>query len=73
MSLLEEMKPVVAIKDDFACRAKSEVIAYFGSFGLSRFSSEGKINNLISQSISTSFKFLVETKMEDTKPLVTEN
>ena len=36
-TLVEEMKPVVADKDDFECRDKSKVIAYFGIFGLSSF------------------------------------
>ena len=36
-TLVEDMKPAVAVKDDFAYRDKSKVIAYFGIFGLSRF------------------------------------
>ena len=35
-TLVEEMKPVVAVKDIFACRDKSKVITYFGIFGFSR-------------------------------------
>ena len=27
---VEDMKSVVGVKDDFACRDKSEIIAYFG-------------------------------------------
>ena len=55
---MEEMKPVVAVNDDFACRDKSKVIAYFGIFGLSRLCCEEKFNGLICQWIYTSFKFL---------------
>ena len=35
--LMEDTKPVVQVKKDFACRDKSEVIAYYGIFKLSRF------------------------------------
>ena len=33
-ALVEDMKPVVAVKDDFACRGKSKVMAYIGTFGI---------------------------------------
>ena len=32
-----EMNPLIAVKDDLACRDKSKVIAYLAFFGLSRF------------------------------------
>ena len=35
--LVEEIKCVVAVKDEFAFRDESKVIEYFGNFGLSRF------------------------------------
>ena len=37
------MNPVFAVKDDFACRDKSKVIAYCVIFGLSKFLYEEKI------------------------------
>ena len=43
------MNPVVAVKDDFACRDKSKVIAYLVIFGLSKFLFEEKINGSICQ------------------------
>ena len=70
---MEDIKPVVAVKYDFACRDQPKVIAYFGTLGLSRFCFEEKMNGLICQWTSTSFQFSAQTKMEDTKPLVTEN
>ena len=66
------MKPVVVDKDDFESRNKSEVIAFFGNFGLSRFWCEEKIEYLICKSISTRFKPSTENKKEDTKALVAE-
>ena len=63
------MKPVVADKDDLGCRHKSKVKAYFRNFGVPRFQREEKNDDLICQSITTSFKLSAETKMEDTKPL----
>ena len=36
-TVMEEMKFVIADKDDFECRGKSNVSAYFGFFGQSRF------------------------------------
>ena len=40
------MEPVVAVKDDFACRDNSKVIAIFGNSSLSRFRCEEKVYNL---------------------------
>ena len=72
-TLVDEIEPVVAVKVDFACQDKSKVKAYFENFGPSRLWGEEKMNGLICEQISTSFEFLAETTMEDTKPLVTEN
>ena len=36
-TLVYDMKLVVAVEGDFAYRDKSEVVAYSGVFGLSRF------------------------------------
>ena len=57
------MKTAVAVKDDFACRDKSKVVADVGIFGLSRFGCEEKITDLICKSISTSLKFSAETRL----------
>ena len=46
---VEELNPAVAVKDDFAFRDISKVIAYSGIFGLSRFWCEQSINGLIYQ------------------------
>ena len=70
---LGELNLVVAVTCDTACRDESKKFAYSGIFSLSKFWCEGKINYLICQWIPTSFKFSAETKMEDNKPLVTEN
>ena len=43
------MKPAVVDKDDFECRDISNVIAYLGFFGLSRFWWEDKISDLVCQ------------------------
>ena len=61
----------VADKDDFECR--NEIKVYFRYLGLSRFWCEEKTIDLLCQSIFTRFKFLAETKMEDTKLLLKEN
>ena len=36
-NLVEDMTPVVVVRDDFASRDKAQVIAFFGFFPLSRF------------------------------------
>ena len=36
-TFMKKLRPVVAVKDEFACQIKSKVIAVFGFFGLSRF------------------------------------
>ena len=47
VTLVEDMKPVVAVKKDFACRDESKVMACFIIFGLSRFRCKEKINGVI--------------------------
>ena len=41
-TFVEDMKPVVAVKDDFACRDKSKVLALFWSFRTTEFQIRGK-------------------------------
>ena len=71
-TIVEEIKLVLAYKDDLECRDKSKIIAYFGILGPPRFWSKEKINDLIRKSMSKSFMFSVETEMEYTKFPVTE-
>ena len=41
-TLVEDMKPVVAVKDDFGSRDKSKVIVFFWSFCIIKFLIRGK-------------------------------
>ena len=70
--VVAEMKPVVAAKDDFECRDKSKVIINFGNFWTTKILMRGEKQWFDFQSMSKSFKFSEETKMEDTKTVVTE-
>ena len=70
--LVQKKKPAVADKNVFEGRDKWKVIEYFGTFGLSRIWCDEKLNNLIRQWISTSFKLSPEVKIQNTKPLVLE-
>ena len=72
-ALVEELNPLVAGKDDFACRDEAEVLALFGTFRLSWFWCKEKNKGLIYQKISTSRKFWWELTMENTKLQVKEN
>ena len=46
---VQDMKLVVAVKYDYAFRAKTKVMVNFGIFGLMRFWYEENINNSIIQ------------------------
>ena len=69
---MENLKPLVAVKDDFCMPRIRYSIRVIGIFGQSRFYFEEKENDLVYQWISTGGTFSRKTKIETTKPLVSE-
>ena len=59
--------------DYFECRDESKIKTIFAIFGSSRFCCEEKINEVSFENSLTNLMPSVQAKMEDTKPVVTDN
>ena len=71
-TLAEEIKLVVTSKDEFEHEDKSILIASFGFFGLSKFFLPGNKKIVLQKILLWKLRILIETLMEELKPVDTE-